>query len=117
RFYRHLLAERAGHSVESALALARNELAIDRRAGEHHAVDHATPLVFGAGSMCFAPKAGKSAQSGRRDPRPQPLLAGSRDLDRPHNFVGRGAELTRLQWDWLESASTPVALLQGLAGL
>ncbi len=124
RFYRRLFADRDGKPVDGALGLARSDLIEDPRASEHHPVDHATPLLFGAGSLRFAPKARRSPQADRRDPRPQPLLAGFRDLDRPHNFVGRGAELTLLATGWLEhgrqrhpGGGPVVALIQGLAGL
>ena len=115
-FYRRLLADRDGKPVDAALALARSELA-ERPARELPAVDHWTPLLFGGGTLRLAPKAKRSAQADRRDPRPQPLLSGSRELDRPSNFVGRGAELTLLGRKWLERPARPVAVIQGLAGL
>lgn len=118
RFYRGLLADEASHAADSALALARSELANDvKRAAEYHPVDHATPLLFGAGLVRLEPQARPSAQMSRRAPKPQPLLPGSRDLDPPQGFVGRGAELGRLSREWLAPGGAPIAVVQGLAGL
>lgn len=118
RFYRNLLADSAGHAVDAALAMARTELAADPRAKEHFAVDHATPLVFGADPIKLVPKARRSAQMSRQEPKPQPLLASeSRELAPPHGFVGRGAELERLGRKWLRADGVPIAIIQGLAGL
>jgi tetratricopeptide (TPR) repeat protein len=117
RVYRGMLADRAHHPVDAAVALARGDLARDeKRAAEHNAVDHATPLVLGSESVRLLPAVKKSKQYGKREPRPAPLTA-SRELDRPRSFVGRGKELTRLRNEWLEAGETPVALIQGLAGL
>src|SRR5579871_60908 len=119
RFYRHLLSDEGNHPVDKALALARRELERDEaRKQEYHPVDHATPLVLGAQAVRVMPGKKRSKQMDRRDPRPQPLLHGSRELDAPHGFVGRGEELTRLNQEWLDrDGKKPVALIQGLAGL
>jgi tetratricopeptide (TPR) repeat protein len=118
RFYRHLLADRALHPVDSALALARQNVKAEARVGEFHAVDHATPLVFGRHPLRLQPPAGRSPQVDRRRPRPQPLLTGGRpDLDPHPGFVGRGAELSLLAGRWLAGGGPAVALVQGLAGL
>ena len=119
RFYRGLLAESAGHAVDGALAIARRELIDDlEHASEHHAVDHATPIVLGAESIRFTSRARRSAQMDRREPKPQPLLpSGSKDLDPPRGFVGRSGILTQLARSWLRPEGVPIAMLQGLAGL
>ena len=82
-------------------------------------MDHATPLVLGAEAVRFAAEKRRSAQMDRQGPRPHPILpSGSRELDRPQGFVGRGEELTRLFGEWMDRESgRPVALIQGLAGL
>ena len=76
-------------------------------------------MVLGAEAVRFAAEKRRSGQMDRQGPRPQPiLLSGSRELDRPQGFVGRGEELTRLFGEWMErGAGQPMALLQGLAGL
>ena len=119
RVYRGMFADRAHHAVDAAVALARGDLARDKkREGEYHAVDHATPLVFGSEPVRLVPGNRRSAQVDRRSPKPQPLLpSGSRELDTPRGFVGRGEELTQLQQDWLEDRERPIALIQGLPGL
>jgi tetratricopeptide (TPR) repeat protein len=120
RFYRHLLADPAGHPADKALALARGELLRDKdRKNEYDPVDHATPVVLGAEAVRFAPEKTHSVQMDRQKPRPQPLLtSGNKELDPPHGFVGRGEELTRLFQEWMPRKSKkPVALIQGLAGL
>jgi tetratricopeptide (TPR) repeat protein len=119
RFYRGLLVDAAHHAVDAALALARKELKKDEgRKGEYEAVDHATPLVLGSARVRVVPESKASAQMDRRGPRPQPLLpSGSKELDPPHGFMGRGEELTRLRREWVEAGGCAVALIQGLAGL
>jgi tetratricopeptide (TPR) repeat protein len=119
RFYRRLLADGAHHAADEALALARRELAEDEaRRAQYDAVDHATPLVLGAESVRIEPRAARSPQMDRQKPRPQPLLtSGSRELDPPYGFVGRGEELTRLSRGWLAAEGAAAALVQGLAGL
>jgi hypothetical protein len=119
RFYRRLLADPAHHAVDVALALARKELLADAtRKAEYDAVDHANPLVFGSEPVRIEPRARKSAQMERRKPKPQPLLPnGSRELDPPHGFVGRGEELTELARKWLAHGGAAIAMIQGLAGL
>jgi hypothetical protein len=102
------------------VALARGELRRDpKRQGEYEAVDHATPVVLGAEAVRFAAEKTRSGQMDRQKPKPQPvLLSGSRELDPPFGFVGRGEELTRLFREWMEGrGGKPVALIQGLAGL
>jgi tetratricopeptide (TPR) repeat protein len=119
RFYRRLLADPAHLAVDAALALARGELSRDeKRRGEYEAVDHASPLVFGGEPVRFEPHEERSAQKDKERPKPQPLLqGGSKELDPPHGFVGRGQELTVLARRWLDPAGSPVALVQGPAGL
>ncbi len=118
RFYRRLLADPAHHPVDAALALARKDLALERRRADYQPLDHANPVVLGADPVRFAPEAAASAQMKRRAPRPQPLLQnGSHELDAPRGFVGRGRELTELGHKWLVAEGEPVALIQGLAGL
>src|SRR6185437_4844811 len=119
-FYRRLLADEGQHPVDKALALARGELSRDEvRREEYHPVDHATPVVLGAEAVRFATQKRRSGQMDRQGPRPQPILpSGSRELDRPQGFVGRGEELTKLFGKWMDrEAVQPVALIQGLAGL
>lgn len=116
-FYQRLLAQQAPKTPAKALALARGEL-LRKRAPEHGAVDHATPLVFGRDLAPLAPPPGRSPQLGERRPQPQPLLAGGgTELDRPASFVGRGAALTELRGRWVEDGAPAVAVVQGLAGL
>jgi hypothetical protein len=119
RFYRRFLAGPAHPTVDAALAMARGELARDKaRAGEYHAVDHTTPVVFGGEAVRIEPAAKPSAQVEKRVPRPQPLLPGRRrELDPHDNFVGRGRELTELAGKWLARHGVPIAMIQGLAGL
>jgi tetratricopeptide (TPR) repeat protein len=119
RFYRRLLADPGQHAVDAAVALARGELADDdQRQGEYGPADGVAPLVFGAALVRVEPREKRSAQMDRRGPRPQPLLpSGSRELDPPRGFVGRGGELTELAGRWLEGAEAPVAVVQGLAGI
>ena len=120
-FYRYLLADTSPKSPARALSLARKALARKTLAGRpdpaFHPVDHATPLVFGREVGPLHPPAGRSPALEERRPRPQPLLVGSRELDRPERFVGRGRELTHLRTTWLAREGPAVALVQGLAGL
>lgn len=115
RFYRRLLADRTPKAPDSALHLARTEL-LREKSPEHDAVDHATPLLFGGESLELPLPSGRSPALLRRRPRPQPLLPGSSELDRPADLVGRGEPLCRLH-ACLESGRPAVALVQGLAGL
>lgn len=114
-FYRCLLAE--GHAGHTALALARQALANSRDCqAELSAVDHATPLLFGADRLSLNPHKKRSAQHGKRYPQPShPLL--ENDLKASAHFIGRERELTRLNHHWLPRGSQPVAVIQGLAGL
>ena len=126
-FYRHLLADPAGHSPETALALARGELFRQPDQSAFSPVDHCTPLFFGNTARPLVAAHGASRQMERRSPQPWPLLsAGSRELDPapPQGFVGRGAELSRLAErrlprpsDASPAAGAAVAVVQGLAGL
>ena len=114
-FYRRLLADSTPKAPASALAVARKEL-LDRHASEYDVVDHATPLLFGSAAGALPVPAGRSAALALRRPQPQPLLADSRELDRPAELVGRGGPLSQLQ-QCLEEGRPAVALVQGLAGL
>ncbi|MCP4699751.1 MAG: CHAT domain-containing protein [Gammaproteobacteria bacterium] len=115
RFYEYLLAE--GHPGDSALAMARRQLAEDpKHRDELSATDHATPLLLGGQKLVFRPAEKRSSQIKKIDPHPrQPLLLG--DLRLPGHFTGREREMTLLNRTWLPHGSTPLALLQGLAGL
>ncbi len=120
RFYKHLLLDEAQHTADKALSLARGELARDgKRKGEYHPADHVTPVMFGHEAVRVAAEKKTSRQMERREPRPKPLLMnGSKELDPPWGFVGRGEELSKLLGAWMEPRSKwPVALIQGLAGL
>ena len=114
-FYRRLLADGNPKAPASALAVARKEL-VGRKAADHHVVDHATPLLFGREMGALPVPHGRSTALDSRRPRPQPLLPGSRELDRPAELVGRGEPLSRLR-RCLEEGRPAVALVQGLAGL
>ncbi len=116
RFYRRLLADAAPKAADLALALARRELYDDPAPG-HDVLDHATPMFLGPAGLALAAPRGRSPALARRRPRPQPLLPGSRELDRPPSFVGRGAELTALRTRWLAAGGPGAAVVQGLAGL
>ena len=118
-FYQHLLADANLDSTESALTLARTNLAGDReKANRLGAVNHATPLIFGQPGAWLTPVKKRSEQLSQIRPKPEPLLAGdNRELEVPSHFVGRSEELTRLNIEWLGSESVGVALVQGLAGL
>ncbi len=89
-FYRRLFVDSQPKAPASALSLARGEL-LDRQAGEHDVVDHATPLLFGSAAGPLSAPPGRSSALAFRRPRPQPLLTDSRELDRPAELVGRGA--------------------------
>jgi tetratricopeptide (TPR) repeat protein len=114
-FYRRLLADDQLKAPASALAVARKELS-KRQTGEHDAVDHATPLLFGHELGPLPVPGGRSPALSFRWPRPQPLLTDSHELDRPAELVGRGEPLSRLR-QCLEEGQPAVALVQGLAGL
>ncbi|HEX3763027.1 MAG TPA: S8 family serine peptidase, partial [Kofleriaceae bacterium] len=119
-FYRHLLVDDAGHPADQALALASRDVALDRASeAESHPVDHETPVVFGGPPLRLAAHRRRSPQLDRRRPRPYPLLAsGSKDLDPPDGFVGRGVELSHLYRQWFDAPDAPrVTVLRGLAGL
>ncbi len=115
-FYQRLFADAAPKAADEALALARRKL-YDQPAPGHGVLDHATPMILGPAGLALEPPKGRSPALGRRRPQPQPLLPGSRELDRPTSFVGRGAELTELNARWLGAGAPAVALVQGLAGL
>ncbi|MGD9099278.1 MAG: CHAT domain-containing protein, partial [Anaerolineae bacterium] len=118
-FYKRLLADPGRHPTDGALALARGDLLRDSaQAARLGAVNHATPLMFGQAGRLLEPSARRSPQMRRLRPRPQPLLpGGNRELEQPQHFVGRGAELTRLNVEWLGQDGPAVALVQGLAGM
>jgi tetratricopeptide (TPR) repeat protein len=118
-FYKRLLADPGRPPTDGALALARTDLLKDpQKAARLGAVNHATPLMFGQAGRLLDPVAKRSPQMKRLRPQPQPLLpAGNRDLDPTEHFVGRGAELTRLNVAWLGPDGPAVALVQGLAGM
>ena len=118
-FYQHLLADANQDSTESALTLARTNLAQDsEKANRLGAVNHATPLIFGQPGSWLTPVKKRSEQLQTIHPKPEPLLAGDNpELNKPSHFVGRSEELTRLNIEWLGGTSVAVALVQGLAGL
>ena len=119
QFYRRGLADGDRLDPAEALATARTDLRDDlqhaRRLGP---INHATPILFGHEGAFLTPRPARSKQMEKLWPRPQPLLPGRpRELDLHPDFVGRGEVLTDLQARWLRAAETPVALIQGLAGL
>lgn len=118
-FYKRLLADDGRPATDQALALARGDLLReDRDVRRFGVVDHATPLIFGQAGRLLEPVRERSEQMDKLRPRPQPLVTGgSRELDRPDYFVGRGGELTRLNVEWLGKGGPGAALVQGLAGL
>ncbi len=117
-FYRRLLADREASATGEALAMARTDVAEDLEQTAYHAVDHATPLMFGQPGVLLDPARRRSQQMDHLRPKPQPLLTGGRsELDPPEVFVGRGEPLTRLGGEWLGEDGPGVALVQGLAGL
>ena len=88
-FYRHLLADAAGHNTGSALDLARRKLA----RGKTETLDHAAPVLLGEPHWRAPAPAGRGKQLDRVHPRPQPqplLPAGIRELDPLADFTGRG---------------------------
>jgi tetratricopeptide (TPR) repeat protein len=115
-FYQHLLAEQ--YNADAALATARTQLVADPKIG---AIEHTTPLLFGENRWLLEPMKKRNAvQLKQRYPerRFQPLLADEQyGFKARTHFVGRSRELTRLNHEWLSSRGSPVALLQGLAGL
>jgi hypothetical protein len=116
KFYQYLLAEQ--HNADAALAIARSQLATEPHI---EAIEHTTPLLFGQNRLLLkAVKKRNAAQLKQRYPeqRFQPLLSDEQYgfKARPH-FVGRSRELTRLSKEWLNAPQSPVALVQGLAGL
>ena len=119
RFYKRYLADAGEPETAEALAVARRELLDDDTEAELLGpVNHATPILFGRGGRFLSPKAVRSQQMKTLRPRPQPVLpSGNRELDTPDNFVGRGEILADLQARWLAAPDTPVALIQGMAGL
>jgi tetratricopeptide (TPR) repeat protein len=117
-FYRRLLADPDVRAVDEALAAARSDVLDDPEQSAYHAVDHATPLMFGRPGRLLDPARARSRQMDKLRPRPQPLLrGGSTELDPPAVFVGRGEPLARLGREWLGEEGPAVALIQGLAGL
>jgi tetratricopeptide (TPR) repeat protein/NAD(P)-dependent dehydrogenase (short-subunit alcohol dehydrogenase family) len=117
-FYRRLLADPDVSAADEALATARSDVLDDPEQSAYHAVDHATPLMFGQTGRLLEPARTRSPQMDRLRPKPQPLVSGGRtELDPPAVFVGRGEPLTRLGREWLGEDGPAVALVQGLAGL
>ena len=117
-FYHRLLADPEAGATEEALAMARTEVAEDAEQIAYHAVDHATPLMFGRPGVLLDPARKRSRQMDRLRPQPQPLLTGGgTELDPPEVFVGRGGPLSRLADEWLGEDAPAAALIQGLAGL
>jgi hypothetical protein len=117
-FYRRLLADPDPLSADQALALARSDVRDAPEQKAYHAVDHATPLMFGQTGRVLEPQRMRSRQMDRLRPQPQPLLRGDRTaLDPSDSFVGRGEPLSRLGREWLGEGGPAVALIQGLAGL
>ena len=117
-FYGRLLADRGASTAGDALALARADVLDDPEQNAYHAVDHATPLLFGQRGRPLNPTRARSAQMEKLRPKPLPLLPGGRtELDPPAVFVGRGEPLSRLGEQWLGEGARAVALIQGLAGL
>ncbi|MCP4532748.1 MAG: CHAT domain-containing protein, partial [Delftia sp.] len=119
QFYQRLLADPGQPATGGALASARGDLLREPGlAAQLGAVNHATPLMFGQAGRLLDPAARRSQQMRRLRPRPQPLLpSGNRELNLPDHFVGRGAELTRLNVNWLGQDGPAVALIRGLAGM
>ncbi len=119
RFYKRCLADSDRVEAADALATARSDLLDDaKEAGRLGPVNHATPILFGHGGWFLSPKKSRSPQMKELRPRPQPLLpSGIRELDPQEIFVGRGEIMTDLQAKWLLAPNTPIALIQGLAGL
>ena len=119
QFYRRGLADGDRLDAADALTTARTDLRDDLEAARRLGpINHATPILFGHGGAFLTPRPARSKQMDALRPRPQPLLPGRlRELDPPPDFVGRGEVLTDLQARWLRAAETPVALIQGLAGL
>ncbi|MDM8567773.1 CHAT domain-containing protein [Candidatus Halobeggiatoa sp. HSG11] len=115
-FYKNLLAER--QVADEALAMARGDLAEDKRFA---AIEHVTPLLFGQDRLLLEAVNKRNAEQLKQrfpNERFQPLLSdGKYGFKARPNFVGRGRELTRLSRDWLDGKDSPVALVQGLAGL
>lgn len=117
-FYSRLFADREARATGEALAMARADVKKDAEETAYHAVDHATPLVFGQPGVLLDPARRRSRQMDRLRPKPQPLLTDGRtELDPPQVFVGRGEPLTRLGGEWLGEDGPAAALVQGLAGL
>ena len=117
-FYRRLLADPEPLSADEALATARSDVLDSSEQSAYHAVDHATPLMFGQTGRALHPQQTRSRQMDRLRPQPQPLIRGDRpDLDPPATFVGRDEPLSRLGSEWLGGDGPAVALIQGLAGL
>jgi tetratricopeptide (TPR) repeat protein len=118
-FYRHLLADTGGHTADGALSLARGDLLEDaEEAARLGVINHATPLMFGQSGRLVEPKAERSGQLAKRDPKPWPLLSGgAKELDPRPDFTGRGRELTRLNLEWLAPGGPAAAVIQGLAGM
>ncbi len=113
-FYQYLLAEQ--HNADAALAMARSELTKD---ASIEGIEHTTALLFGQDRWLLEAVQQRNAEQLKQrypNQRFQPLLTDEQyGFKARSHFVGRSRELTRLSRDWLNES--PVALVQGLAGL
>lgn len=117
-FYRHLLADEGLHPTEGALALARGDVLREgSTAAQRMPVDHANAVVFGQEGRPVPIVEERSDQMDELWPQPQPLLrGGSRELERPDLFVGRGHALKSINHAW-QAGGAAITVVQGLAGL
>lgn len=122
RLYRHLLADTRPKPVETALTLARQELAQAARGASREAFkpgDVATPVLYGADRVDLRVSEGEC--------RDQPMLARALHAiaelqpDMHRHFVGRTWELAALGSDFIghrrDAEVTPVAQITGLGGM
>jgi hypothetical protein len=101
-FYRRLLSDPDVSAADQALALARDDVLDDPEQSAFHAVDHATPLMFGPMGVLLEPKQTRSGQMDRLRPKPQPLLTGGRTELDPPQFSSDGGN----RWGvWAASGS------------
>lgn len=116
-FYKILLSHRKAHAADAALSMARSELRSRGSEKRFHPVDHATPLFFGGAAFGFDAVKKRSPALDTVRPRPQPLLHGSRDLDRPESLAGRRAELGALGNALRRGDKRAVVVITGPAGI
>ncbi|MCP5352828.1 MAG: CHAT domain-containing protein [Chromatiales bacterium] len=122
RLYRHLLADTLAKPVETALTLARQELAQAARGAAREDFkpgDVATPVLYGADRVDLRVSEGEC--------RDQPMLARALHAiaelqpDMHRHFVGRTWELAALGSDFIghscDAEVTPVAQITGLGGM